>query len=70
MSTILEVRASLMITLNCFIVIIFCVAGQVLLNEASNYLPCDRKKKIELAVTKNFSWQSARFQLTDVSLKS
>jgi hypothetical protein len=44
MSTILEVRASLMITLNCFIVIIFCVAGQVLLNEASNYLPCDRKK--------------------------
>jgi hypothetical protein len=28
------------------------------------------KKKIELALTKNFSWQFVRFQLTDVSLKS
>jgi hypothetical protein len=37
MSTILKVRASLMITVNSFIVIIFCVAGQVLLNEARNH---------------------------------
>jgi hypothetical protein len=32
-------------------------------------LPCDRKK-LELAVTKNFRWQFVRFQLTNVSLKS
>jgi hypothetical protein len=35
MSNILKVRSNLMISLNSFIVIIFCVAGQMLLNEAS-----------------------------------
>jgi hypothetical protein len=35
MSTILKVRLNLMISLNSFIVIIFCVTGQMLLNEAS-----------------------------------
>jgi hypothetical protein len=35
MSTILIVRSVLMITLNIQIVSIFCVAGQMLLNEAS-----------------------------------
>jgi hypothetical protein len=35
MSTILKVRSVLMITLNILIVSIFCVAGQMLLNEAS-----------------------------------
>jgi hypothetical protein len=35
MSTILKVRSVLMITLNILIVFIFCVARQMLLNEAS-----------------------------------
>jgi hypothetical protein len=35
MSTIFKVRSVLMITLNILIVSIFCVAGQMLLNEAS-----------------------------------
>jgi hypothetical protein len=35
MNTILKVRLNLMIFLNSFIVIIFCVAEQMLLNEAS-----------------------------------
>jgi hypothetical protein len=35
MSTILKVRLNLMISLNSFMVIIFCVAGQILLNEVS-----------------------------------
>jgi hypothetical protein len=35
MSTILKVRSVLMITLDMLIVSIFCVAGQMLLNEAS-----------------------------------
>jgi hypothetical protein len=35
-----------------------------------NYTVRSKKKTLELALTKNFSWQFVRFQLSDVSLKS
>ncbi|CAH1379782.1 unnamed protein product [Tenebrio molitor] len=38
MSLILKVRLGLMFTLNVLIVVIFCVAGQMLLNEASSQI--------------------------------